>query len=190
MAFFDPKMGPKIASRPVQDRSKSDQTVMHFLLWFLTRFGIVLGSFWNLFGEPKSTQIGTQNGSKIETIFNMQKITLQEPLGAVLSRSCAAETSKIVLWPTRRAFFEKSHLFNKSRLEAQLGHQKCQQWRQDDPPKRPQHRSKKVFKKSIVRAGTIWPHLVPLKNIPEWEVRDTLTYLETLHWCPRAQWRI
>ena len=28
--FFDPKMGPKIASRPVQDGSKSDKKVMHF----------------------------------------------------------------------------------------------------------------------------------------------------------------
>ena len=26
----DPKMGPKIASRPVQDRCKSDKKVMHF----------------------------------------------------------------------------------------------------------------------------------------------------------------
>ena len=28
--FFDPRMGPKIASRPVQDGSKSDKNVMHF----------------------------------------------------------------------------------------------------------------------------------------------------------------
>ena len=28
--FFDPKMGSKIASRPVQDGSKSDKKVMHF----------------------------------------------------------------------------------------------------------------------------------------------------------------
>ena len=30
LAFFDPKIGPKIASRPVQDGSKSDKKVMHF----------------------------------------------------------------------------------------------------------------------------------------------------------------
>ena len=30
LAFFEPKMGPKIASRPIQDGSKSDQKVMHF----------------------------------------------------------------------------------------------------------------------------------------------------------------
>ena len=29
-ALFDPKMGPKIASRPVQDGSKSDKKVMYF----------------------------------------------------------------------------------------------------------------------------------------------------------------
>ena len=28
--FFDPKMEPKIASRPIQDGSKSDKKVMHF----------------------------------------------------------------------------------------------------------------------------------------------------------------
>ena len=30
LAFFDPKMGAKIAPRPVQDGSKRDKKVMHF----------------------------------------------------------------------------------------------------------------------------------------------------------------
>ena len=44
-----------MASRPAQDGSKSDQKVMHVLFRFLTRFGFVLGSFWDPFWEPKST---------------------------------------------------------------------------------------------------------------------------------------
>ena len=38
-------------------------------------------------GEPKSTQIDTQNESKFKTIFKSEKVALQEPLGALLSRS-------------------------------------------------------------------------------------------------------
>ena len=54
--LFWPQDGPKIASRPIQDGSKNDKKVMHFSSWFLTRFGVVLGSFWDPFWEPKSTQ--------------------------------------------------------------------------------------------------------------------------------------
>ena len=42
-------------------------------------------------------------------MFTSESIALQGSLGAVLGRSWAASTSKIVLWPTRRSFFQKSH---------------------------------------------------------------------------------
>ena len=51
-----PQDGPKIASRPIQDGSKSDKKVMHFSSWCLTRFGLDLGSFWDPFWPPKSNQ--------------------------------------------------------------------------------------------------------------------------------------
>ena len=42
---------------------------------------------WGACWEPKTTQDGTQNGSKMKTIFNIEKVALQEPLGTVLGRS-------------------------------------------------------------------------------------------------------
>ena len=76
-------------------------------------------------GRPKSTKIGPKTSQNSRRFSRAQKIALQDTLGAVLSPSWAASTSKIVLWPTRRSFFQKSHFLNKSRSEAQLGRQKC-----------------------------------------------------------------
>ena len=81
-------------------------------------------------------QIGFQNEAKFKTIVKSEKVALQDRLGAVLGRSWAPPTSKIVLWPTRRSFFQKSHLFTKSHSEAQLGHQKCRKRPQDGTPRR------------------------------------------------------
>ena len=72
---------------------------------------------------PKSIQNRSQNESKIKTIFDIEKIALQDRLGAVLGRSWAAQTSIFVLWLQRRSFFEKSHFLNKSHLKAQLDRQ-------------------------------------------------------------------
>ena len=49
----------------------------------------------------------TQNEVKLKRFFKSQKNALQEPLGAVLGRSWTAPIAQIVLWPTRRSFFQK-----------------------------------------------------------------------------------
>ena len=88
----------------------------------------------------KIDQNRTQNESKFKTIFKSEKVALQEPLGAVLGRSWAPPTSQIVLWPTRRSFFEKIHFGKQSHLEAQLGLQKGE----NDPKMAPQNDPKSI----------------------------------------------
>ena len=94
-----------------------------------TDFGSLNAPYHNYFrggvGEPKSTKSYTQNETNFKTMFKSEKVALQEPLGAVLGRSWAPPTFKIVLWLERRSFLQKSCVFNKSHLEAELGRQKC-----------------------------------------------------------------
>ena len=81
---------------------------------------------------------------------------------------------------------------NRGKMPAKIDHNGIQ-WLENGLQEGVRKRyEKKVRKRSRrpVRAGTFRSPVVPLKNIPEWEVRDTLTALETLHWCPRARWRI
>ena len=51
-------------------------------------FDPILIPIWLILG-PKINQNGTPNGSKFNTIFKMEKVALQEPLGGVLGRSWA-----------------------------------------------------------------------------------------------------
>ena len=57
--------------------------------------------------EPKSSQNGIQNESKVKTMFKMQKIDLQDRLGALLGPSWVAPISKNVLWLQRRSFLQR-----------------------------------------------------------------------------------
>ena len=93
------------------DQLSDPSKLSHILFW-----GVILGA--------KIGQNGIQNESKFKTMFKSEKVALQEPLGAVLGRSWAPPTSQIVLWPTRRSFFENSPFCKQSHLEAQLGLQK------------------------------------------------------------------
>ena len=84
-------------------------------------------------------------------IFKSEKVALPEPLGAVLGRSWAPPTSQIVLWPTRRSFFEKLHFCKQSHLEAQLGLQKGE----NDPKMAPQNDPKSI-KNRCQKMTKIW----------------------------------
>ena len=79
------------------------------------------GGVWH----PKIDQNRTQDESKFKTIFKIQKIALQEPLGAVLGRSWphlgrswGSKSCSRLGW---RSFFEKSTFSKKSGLKARLG---------------------------------------------------------------------
>ena len=51
------------------------------------RFCITASGFLGPILGPKIDQNGTQNASKVKTIFKSEKVALQDPLGAVLGRS-------------------------------------------------------------------------------------------------------
>ena len=87
-------------------------------------------------GRAGTAKMGSRAGNSGPRRPRIPQRAPQDRLGVVLGRSWVPPTSKIVLWPTRRSLFQKSHFCTKSHLEAQLGNQKCRKRAQDGTPRR------------------------------------------------------
>ena len=106
-------------------RSWSDLLSSSILDRFFYRFwspkGCPKGGIWGPKTEPKTTQNRSKNHLKKRSPLGSLLRPSWDDLGPILAASWALLGVKIVLWPTRRSFFQKSTFSKRSGVKTRLG---------------------------------------------------------------------